>query len=54
MSKTIELFRIGTDEYDAFEGKALDMLKHLINNCESVEIFKDCDGEIQIVGSKKK
>lgn len=53
MSKDVELFRIETEEYDPFEGKSLDMLKHLINHCESVHIFKDCEGEIVIVGSKK-
>lgn len=50
--KHIELFRIGTEEYDAFEGKSLDMLKHLLNNCESMYIHKSCDGEIELVFSK--
>lgn len=51
-NKHIELFRIKTEEYDAFEGKSLDMLKHLLNNCESVYIAKNIDDEIEIVFSK--
>lgn len=53
MSKNIELFKISTEEYDPFEGKALDILKHLIKECESLYIHKTYDGEIEIVFEKK-
>jgi len=53
MSKNSELFRLETEDYDPFEGKALEMLKNLLNHCNSFHAFHDCEGKINFVFERK-
>lgn len=53
-SNKIHLFSLVTKEYEPFEKKSLDMLKHLLNNCESVYMANNIDGDIELVFEQEK
>ena len=52
--ENVELATITTMECDPFEGKSLEMLKCLLNNCDSMEIRININNDLELTFYKEK